>query len=126
MLFQPRHGGNGSAVPAAPDGRDPARDRGWASSGCKTTPFCGAGRGGRTGCGIGIINGTGFSAAAVDAFGDRMQLGGFHGCSDDFGGGQWYAERAVAAAYRSAYMGGEPTELCERIAAALQVPEAAA
>lgn len=77
------------------------------------------------GCGIGIINGTGFSAAAVDAFGDRMQLGGFHGCSDDFGGGQWYAERAVAAAYRSAYMGGEPTELCERIAAALQVPEAA-
>ena len=77
------------------------------------------------GCGIGIINGTGFSAAAVDAFGDRMQLGGFHGCSDDFGGGQWYAERAVAAAYRSAYMGGEPTELCERIAAALQGPEAA-
>ncbi len=67
------------------------------------------------GKGIGVINGTGFSVAGIDYFGDRMQIGGFHGMSDDFGGGMWYAQKAVAAAYSSIYKAAAPTQILKRI-----------
>jgi N-acetylglucosamine kinase-like BadF-type ATPase len=77
------------------------------------------------GHGIGVINGTGFSVAAIDVFGDQQQIGGFGEYSEDFGGGGWYAKKAVAVAYRSIYKGGESTQLRERIMQSMKVKSAA-
>ena len=77
------------------------------------------------GRGIGVINGTGFSVAGIDAFGNQLQIGGFGEYSEDFGGGSWYAKQAVAVAYRSIYKGGESTQLRERIFQSMKVKSAA-
>ena len=67
----------------------------------------------KEGRGIGLINGTGFSVSGIDADGVTGQMGGFGALSDDFGGGTWYGEQAVAAVYRNLYKRARATLLTD-------------
>ena len=75
-----------------------------------------------SGYGIGAINGTGFSVAGLDRKGNRLQIGGFHEFSDDFGGGKWYTEQVISAVYRYMYKLGEKSVMVDLVTEGLGFP----
>lgn len=72
----------------------------------------------KAGCekGIGIcaINGTAFSIGGIDSRGNMLQIGGLGEISGgDFGGGEYLAGKAIAAAYNAIFKGDPQTLITE-------------
>ena len=84
--------------------------------------YLGIKAGSEKGYGICAINGTAFSIGGIDSKGNMLQIGGLGDLSGgDFGGGEYLAGKAIAAAYNSLFKGDPKTLITDLLFDILEI-----
>lgn len=84
--------------------------------------FLGIKAGCKSGSGICAINGTAFCIGGIDPKGNMLQIGGLGDIAGgDFGGGEYLAGKAIAAAYNSLFKGDPETYITELLFKTLKI-----